>query len=251
MQTLDNKISLITGAGAGIGHEICKSLSDLGATVIAVARNEESLYELKHRLCNNKHQYWSIDLSTDEGQQQLLKKLEEFSFPHIVVPNMNITLPKKRLINTTKEDFSGNFTINIDHLFLIMEKSLQFQRSEKFGRWIGISSMATHSGFAGKAISNAQKAAMEAMFMNIAVEEGKYGITANLIAPGFILTPSIEKTLPKEVIDKVSVSNIMRRAGTPAEVAAAVSFFASPAAAYITGATLPVCGGAQLAWNFA
>jgi acetoacetyl-CoA reductase len=91
---------------------------------------------------------------------------------------------------------------------------------------------------------------MESLFLNLAVEEGKYGVTANLVAPGFILTPSIEKALPKEVIEKVSVSNIMKRAGKPEEVAAAVNFFASPVAAYITGVTLPVCGGAQLAWNF-
>jgi NAD(P)-dependent dehydrogenase (short-subunit alcohol dehydrogenase family) len=110
--------------------------------------------------------------------------------------------------------------------------------------------MATHSGLPGKAISNAQKAAMESMFLNLAAEEGKFGVTANLVAPGFITTPSIERTIPKEISEKISGENVLKRAGTPEEVAAAVSFFASPEASYITGATLPVCGGAHLAWNF-
>src|SRR4051794_38812554 len=117
MQTLQNKIALITGAGAGIGHEICKSLHASDATIFAVARNKENLHELKHELCNNKHQFWSIDLSTDEGQKELLKNLEDFGYPHIVVANMNMFPEKKKLISTSKELFSKNFTVNIDHLF--------------------------------------------------------------------------------------------------------------------------------------
>jgi NAD(P)-dependent dehydrogenase (short-subunit alcohol dehydrogenase family) len=250
MQTLQYKTALITGAGAGLGHEICKSLNERKATIFAVARNKEDLQKLACQLNDRRHQFFSIDLSTDEGQQLLLLNLEKFGFPHIVVANINIPPHKRKLIHTSKEIFSENFTVNIDHLLVILEKTLCFQRKEKFGRWVGISSMATHTGLPGKAISNAQKAAMESMFLNIATEEGKFGITANIVAPGFIMTPSIERTIPKEIQEKISIENVMKRAGTPEEVAAAVTFFASPEASYITGATLPVCGGAHLAWNF-
>lgn len=249
MQNLQRKIALITGAGAGIGHAVCKELSKAGATVIAVARDRDNLEQLRQGIIEGAHQFWSIDLSDDKGQQQLLNHLEGFGFPHIVVCNINIPSGKKRLINTTKEDFSQNFTNNIDHLFLIMEKTLQFQRSEKFGRWIGVSSFAAHTGLAGQSIYNAQKSAMESLFLNLAVEEGKYGITSNVVAPGFIETPSTTNRIPKEIFDKVSSFNVMKRAGTAGEVAAAVAFLASTNASYITGINLPVCGGAQLAWH--
>jgi len=250
MQTLTNKTALVAGAGIGIGHAICKILSEAGATVIAVARNTEHLQQLKEKLQPGNHQYWSIDLSTNEGQQELLNKLEQFSFPHIVINNLHIPAEKKRLINASKDYFSKNFTANIDHLFVIMEKTLQFQRTEKFGRWIGISSMTAHSGVPGQSVYSAQKAAMESVFINLAVEEGKYGITSNLVAPGFIETPSVLSRIPKAVTDMLSTGNVMKRAGTSEEVAAAVAFFASPQASYITGITLPVSGGAELAWYF-
>ena len=250
MQDLNNKIALITGAGEGIGHAICKALSDDGATIIAVARNKENLQQLQQQLSSSNHQYWATDLSTKEGQYKLLNQLEAFGFPHIVVCNIHIPSEKKRLINITSENFSKDFTANIDHLFTIMQKTLQFQRAENFGRWIGISSFAAHTGLPGQAVYNAQKSAMESLFLNLAVEEGKYGITANIVSPGFIETPSTEKKIPKEMFDKIAAYNVMKRAGKPKEVAAAVKFFASQEASYLTGINLPVCGGAQLAWHF-
>lgn len=250
MQTLKNKIALITGAGEGIGHAICKALHDDGATIIAVARNQNNLQQLQQQLEKSTHQYWEIDLASKKGKEKLLSQLEAFGFPHIVVCNINIPSEKKRLINTIEEHFSNNFTANIDHLFTIMQKTLQFQRAEKFGRWIAISSFAAQIGLPGQSIYNAQKAAMESLIKNIATEEGKHGITANIVSPGFIQTPATEKRLPKEMFDKLASYNVMRRAGRPEEIAAAVSFFASLNASYVTGINLPVCGGAQLAWNF-
>ncbi|MBV9960814.1 MAG: SDR family oxidoreductase [Parafilimonas sp.] len=250
MQELTDKIALITGAGAGIGHAISKALNNAGATIIAVARNGNNLQQLQQQLSNNANQYWLIDLSNKEGQHQLLKQLEAFSFPHIVVCNVHVKSEKKRLINTTTENFSKDFTVNIDHLFTIMEKTLQFQRTKNFGRWIGISSYAAHVGLPGQAIYNAQKTTMQSLFLSLAVEEGKHGITANIVSPGLIETPSVKKSIPKEMFDKLAVMNVAKRAGQPEEIAAAVKFFASTSAGYITGVNLPVCGGAQLAWHF-
>lgn len=250
MQKLNNKIALVSGAGVGIGHAICKTLADDGATIIAVARNENNLLQLQQQLNSDSHQFWPIDLSLQGGKEKLFSQLTAFSFPHIVVCNINIPSEKKRVINLKEENFSNGFTSNIDHIFTILEKTLQFQRSENFGRWIGVSSFAAGIGLPGQAVYNAQKAALSALMLNIATEEGKHGITANIVSPDFIQTPATETRIPKEMFDKLASFNVMKRAGKPEDVAAAIRFFASPDAAYITGVNLPVCGGAQLAWNF-
>lgn len=248
-KNLEGKKVLITGAGPGIGHAIAKLLLQHGASVIAISRNKENHDKLFQESQSSNLACWAIDLSTDEGQQLLSEKLGDSGYPHIVINNLNIITPKKRLINFSKMELAENFTINIDHLFVIMEKTIQFQRTEKYGRWIGISSMAAHISIPGQSLYAAQKSMMESFFMNLAVEEGKYGITANIVCPGFIKTPAVSERFPEEVQQKLSVTNVLKRSGTSEEVAAAVTFFALPASSYITGVVLPVSGGAHLGWH--
>lgn len=248
--TLENKNVLVTGAGPGIGHAICKLLAESGANIIAVARNQNHLEQLLAGLQGSNHQGWSIDLSVKDGQDDLFNRLNAHGFPPIVINNLHIPSEKAKLVHTSPQAITEDLSINMDHLFRIMEPTIRKQRREKFGRWIGISSMSAHSGIPGNAKYNMQKTLMESVFMNLATEEGKYGITANIVAPGFILTPRIQQTFSNERIEKMASENILKRAGTAEEVAAAVNFLASPSASYITGIVLPVCGGAQLAWSF-
>lgn len=250
MKKMKDKIALVTGAGAGIGHEICKSLAADGATIIAVARNKENLQSLKQQIGEGEHQYLPIDLSKKEGHDELLEKLTAFSFPHIVVVNMNTASPRQLIKKMDNKIFSENFTANLDHVFSIAGPSLAFQKQEGYGRWICISSIASHTGIPGQAIYNARKAAMESVFKNIAVEEGRYGITSNIVEAGIIATPTIHSKISDELFRTISNCNVMKRAGTPLEVASAAAFLASPGASYITGATIPVTGGIYLAWNF-
>ncbi|MBS1729333.1 MAG: SDR family oxidoreductase [Bacteroidetes bacterium] len=249
-ETLTGKKALITGAGAGIGHAIAKSLLSYGADVMAVSRTAEKLERLQNEVKNNQLTCWPIDVSGKEGQDQLWEKLMNTGFPHIVIHNLNVHTPKKRLINFSAKEIAENFTINMDHLFKIMEQTILFQRSEKFGRWIGISSEAAHISIPGQSLYAAQKSMMESFFMNLAVEEGKYGITSNIVCPGFIETPSVKERVPKEIFEKLSSANVLKRAGKPEEVAAAVSFLSQPSSSFITGVILPVSGGAHLGWHY-
>ena len=170
--------------------------------------------------------------------------------PVIVVDNMHVPSPKGRLRNISAEDFGRDFTANIDHLFTIMDPVLAAQHAAGFGRWIGISSKAARTGMPGQGRYNAQKAAMEALFRTLAVEEGKRGVTANCVAVGFVATPSVEARSTAEVRAKLADANALGRAGTPEQVAATVLFLASSAASYISGEVLSVDGGASLAWAF-
>jgi NAD(P)-dependent dehydrogenase (short-subunit alcohol dehydrogenase family) len=247
---LQGMTALVTGAGAGIGHAICKALAVAGASVIAVARNKDRLGQLEQSMPPGRHGHWSMDLSTPDGRKALLAALRKGDMPTIVVNNLHVPSPKVRTRNLGAEDFADGFTANIDHVFAILDPVLEAQRARGYGRWIGITSKAAQAGMPGQARYNAQKAAMEAVWRTIAVEEGRKGVTANCVAPGFISTPSVERRIPQEVRSKLAGSNAVGRAGTPEEVAAAVCFLASPAASYITGEVLAVDGGASLAWSF-
>ena len=247
---LKGRTALVTGAGAGIGHSICQALAGAGAAVIAVARDRSNLDLLARSMAPGAHRYWSIDLATEAGRAELLEQLRQGELPVIVVNNLHVPSPKERLRNCTAEAFGTGFTANIDHLFTILDPVLAAQHAQGYGRWIGITSRAAHSGLPGQGRYNAQKAAMEALLFTLAVEEGHHGVTANCVAPGFIETPSVNERLPAPMRAKLAQANAMARAGTPEQVAQAVLFLASPAASFLTGQVLAVDGGATLAWNF-
>lgn len=249
-ETLGGLTALVTGAGAGIGHAVCKALAVAGASVIAVARNKDRLGQLEQAMPAGGHGYWSMDLATPEGRKELLSALRKGDMPVVVVNNLHVPSPKARTRNLAEDDFATGFTVNLDHVFTLLDPVLAAQHARGYGRWIGITSKAAWSGMPGQARYNAQKAAMEAVWRTIAVEEGRKGVTANCVAAGFIHTPSVTERIPEEVRLKLAGSNAVGRAGTPEEVASAVRFLASPAASFITGEVLAVDGGASLAWSF-
>ena len=115
-----------------------------------------------------------------------------------------------------------------------------------WGRIVNLSSEAGRMGAKADAVYAATKGAVIAFTRSIAMENGRYGITVNAVAPGPIETPLLRR-MPGRAIDIVTASTLLRRLGQPAEVAAAVAFLASSEASYITGETLGVTGGMGLA----
>ena len=244
------KTALITGAGSGIGKAICVQLAAAGHRIIAVSRNVEHLAEIESALNNSAHVMVNVDLTTAVGKSTLLGALQQNGMPHIVVNNLSTSSTRKKLIQLASNISDEIVTENIRHLFAIMPEVIAFQREQQFGRWIGISSMSPYFGVPGMAIYNMQKAALENCFKTLASEEGKNGITANIIAPGLILTPTVEKNYSTEELALRKKENVMHRIGSPADIAAAVKFLASDDAGYITGITIPVNGGNHLAWQY-
>jgi meso-butanediol dehydrogenase/(S,S)-butanediol dehydrogenase/diacetyl reductase len=241
------KTALVTGAGIGIGKAICDKLADR-FRIFAVSRNQNHLNEIA--LSINNVLVLKANLVTLEGQELLLGFLKTHGFPHIVISNLSTSSERKKLVSISSSIIQKKLTENIDHLLAIMTPVLEFQRREKYGRWIGISSMSAVLAVPGMSIYNMQKTAMESLFRTLATEEGKYEITANIVTPGIIATPSVLENYTPDKLEQISKQNVMQRAGTPAEVAAAVAFLAGEDATYITGINLPVNGGNHLAWNF-
>ncbi|MFI5171701.1 MAG: SDR family NAD(P)-dependent oxidoreductase [Chitinophagales bacterium] len=244
------RTALVTGAGNGIGIAICNHLENKGYNIIAVSRNQEHLNLIRSSLRQKEHLFLICDLVTPVGCNDLLNFIQENGLPHVVVNNLRTPSIRKKLIGASINVLNSNVKENIDHLLVIMKPVIEFQREEKFGRWIGIGSMSEHFGVPGMAVYNLQKSILESLIKTLATEEGQHGITANMVVPGLISTPAVTENYSEQEFDLRSKQNVMKRIGTVDEVAAAVAFLASEEASYITGITLPVNGGNHLAWNF-
>ncbi len=213
-----------------------------------MARDVAALDDVLGRLDGQGHRSVVADLATPSGRARLGTELAaEQCF--VVVLALRVRRPWARLEAMSGEDLVRSFAENTEHLPAVLGACLPGQRAAGFGRWIAISSAMAELGGAGQAAYVAQKGALEAVMRTVAVEEGRHGITANVVAPGFIRTNGTEETYDPATFDALARSNSLGRPGTPEEVAHVVAMLAHPAGGFVTGATIPVSGGVQLGWS--
>ncbi len=246
--SLDGKKALVLGASKGIGRASSLFLSNQGASIFGVARGELELSTLINSLPSKDNSYLAVDLSKDERIYDLTQAITNWGVPDIIVANLYIRTTAENLANKKKKS-TEFFLDDLKYLFKLIPFCIPSQREKKFGRWIGISSMTASLGSPGQAVYSIKKTALESVLTTLALEEGMFGITANIISPGIILTPGAKENYPPELLQAFSKMNVIGRAGTPEEIAHVVSFLASPLASYITGVNVPVCAGYDLGWG--
>ena len=144
--------------------------------------------------------------------------------------------------DVTPEQWRRLLAVNIEGVFTCTQAALPAMQQARWGRIVNISSEAGRMGAKADAVYAATKGALIAFTKSLAMENARYGITINAVAPGPIDTPLLRRMTPKAV-EVVTASTLLRRLGQPEEVAAAVAFLASEEASYITGETLAVSGG--------
>jgi 3-oxoacyl-[acyl-carrier protein] reductase len=239
---LAGQVALVTGASRGIGAAIAIALRDAGATVIGTATSEAGAKAISEALGASGGRGAVLDIATDESVQALFADLAAHEgAPTIVVNNAGITRDNL-LLRMKAEDWDDVLATNLSGVFRVSKACLRGMMKAKGGRIINIASVIAAMGNAGQANYAAAKAGIIGFSKSLAREVGSRNITVNVVAPGFIDT-DMTKVLSDEQRQGMLGQVPLNRLGESEEIAAAVLFLASSAAAYITGETLHVNGG--------
>jgi 3-oxoacyl-[acyl-carrier protein] reductase len=241
MFDLTGKSALVTGATGGIGSAIARALHQQGATVAISGTRRAVLDELAGALKERAH-VLPCNLADKDEVEALVPKAEEtMGKLDILVANAGVARDNL-LVQLRDEDWDQVVAVNLTATFRLARAAVRSMMRRRFGRIIGITSVVGITGNPGQANYTASKAGMIGMIKSIAAEYAKRGVTANLIAPGFIATAMTEKLNDKQR-EAILVRVPAGRLGTGADVAAAAVFLASDEAGYVTGQTLHVNGG--------
>ncbi len=240
----EKRLAVVTGAARGIGRAIVLELLRQGRKVAGLDLNAEQLAELEEVVKGEGFEVITrcVDITNTEQLTDILNSLiEEHGGIGILVNNAGITRDRL-MMQMDDDDYDKVMAVNLRAAFIATRIAVRSMVRNKFGRIISMSSVAGVMGQAGSANYAASKAGLIGMTKSIAREVGKKNVTANCIAPGFIMTDMTAK-LPDAV--KEAAKNIIpvRKFGTPEDVAKAIGFLAGDDAGYITGQVLCVDGG--------
>ena len=235
------KIALVTGGTRGIGAAIAKKLKEDGYTVVSsYVGNTEKAEEFTK---NTGIKTYKFDAGYFESCQKAVQEIENDlgSNIDIIVNNAGITRDKF-FHKMAPEDWSAVINTNLNSMFNITRSVIEKMRANKFGRIISISSINGLKGQVGQSNYSAAKAGIIGFSKAVALENANKGITANVIAPGYIATDMVKKIDPK-ILETIVSQIPVGRLGEPDEIGSLVSYLASDKASFITGATLSINGG--------
>ena len=239
------KTVIVTGSARGIGRAIAEKFSQLGANVVICDVDKEQSETVAGQIGGN-----TIGLKADVTSQadidNLLEKTKkEFGQIDIVVNNAGITRDNL-MIRMSEKDWDMVLDINLKGSFLVTKSVARVMMKQRYGRIINISSIVGINGNAGQINYSSSKAGLIGLTKSAAKELGARGITVNAVAPGFITTEMTEN-LPEDAKNAFLDRVLIKRPGSPDDIAQAVLFLASDEASYITGQVISVDGGLTIA----
>ncbi len=240
-----NKVALVTGASGGIGAAVALELAglgfDIGVHYYSSREKAEAVAEDIEALGRNAV-LLQADLADSAACAEIVEKcVQELGPIYVLVNNAGITRDTL-LMRMEDDDFTSVIEANLNACFYMTRAVVPLLLKAKAGRIINIASVVGITGNAGQANYAASKAGIIGLSKSVAKEVAKRGITVNVVAPGYIVTPMTEvlsDAVKKEISDKIP----LKRLGQPEDVAGMVGFLTSEKAAYITGQVLAVDGG--------
>ena len=240
---LKDKVVLITGASGGIGKAIAKKFAEAQAKVALndIAPAEEALKSFSQEIGAK---YFLADVSKLEEVEKMVENLQkEFGRLDVLVNNAGIT-QDRTLAKMTKEEWQKVIDIDLTGVFNCTKVALPLIIANQ-GKIISISSLVGQRGNFGQTNYAAAKAGIIGFTKALSKEVGRFGVTVNAIAPGFIET-RLTENLPPELKETIKKFTPLGRFGKPEEVASLIFFLASEEASFITGAVINIDGGLPL-----
>jgi 3-oxoacyl-[acyl-carrier protein] reductase len=249
---LKGKKALVCGSSQGIGLAAAQELASLGAEITLFARNIKSLEEARDSLstqAGQKHQLLTADFFDIEAVRVIVAEHNEY---HILVNNTGGP-PGGKAIEAETREYQRAFASHLLNNQIIAAALVPYMTKAGYGRIINIISTSVKSPIMSLGVSNTIRGAVNSWAKTLSGELGPYGITVNNVLPGATKTVRLDAIINNkssksgrhiDEVEKAMKEEIpLRRFAEASEVGAAVAFLASPAAAYINGASLPVDGG--------
>jgi NAD(P)-dependent dehydrogenase (short-subunit alcohol dehydrogenase family) len=243
---LEGKVALITGAARGIGRACALAMAEAGADIALGLRDIKSDAGLANeiRALGRKVLPLQLDVRDLRQIQAAITGIENvFGRLDVLVNNAGIG-PPNRIEDVTEADFDYTLEVNLKGTFFMSQAAGKIMIQQQSGTIVNLSSQAGFVALPSESVYCMTKAGIAHLTKCFAIEWGQYNVTVNAVAPTFIKTPGTEKWLldddfRADVLSRIALSKV----GVPKDVANAVLFLASPAAAMITGTTLMVDGG--------
>jgi len=247
---MPQRIAIVTGAARGIGAGTAKRLAADGFAVAVLDLNEadgaETVAEIEK--AGGKAIAVGADVSNAEQVTAAVDKVvAELGEPTVLINNAGVTRDNL-IFKMSENDWDTVLNVHLRGAFLMTRATQKYMVAAKWGRIVNLSSTSA-VGNRGQVNYSAAKAGMQGFTKTLAIELGKYGVTANAIAPGFIVTDMTAATAARlgvsfEDFQAGAAKGIpVQRVGKPEDIAQAVSFFVSDAAGFVSGQVLYVAGG--------
>ncbi|WP_027928803.1 beta-ketoacyl-ACP reductase [Amycolatopsis thermoflava] len=245
-----SRVAIVTGAGRGIGAAVARKLASDGFAVALLDLNEESVKQGAEDIvaAGGKAIGVALDVSnTEQVEAAVARVAEELGAPTVLVNNAGITRDNL-IFKMTDEDWDSVMNVHLKGSFLMTRAVQKHMTEQRWGRIVNLSSTSA-LGNRGQVNYSAAKAGMQGFTKTLAIELGKFGVTANAIAPGFIETDMTAATaerlgVPFEDFKAFAAKEIpVQRVGKPDDIANTVSFLVSEGAGFVSGQVIYVAGG--------
>ena len=244
MKRLERQVAIITGGARGIGEGVCKVFCDEGATVAMWdILDEGEKTAAKIAATGGKIFFQKVDITSKESVGAAVAEvMDKHGRIDILINNAGI-IRDRSFMKMSEGEWNSVVNVNLNGLYVTTQAVLPHMIEAGYGRIVSASSINAMAGAFGQTNYAPTKAATQGFTRSLCREVGKYGITVNCVAPGFIRTEMTD-SMPQEVIDAGINMIPVRRIGTPEDMAYAYLFLASKEAGFVNGITLHSNGGA-------
>lgn len=248
--SLEGKVTVITGGGSGIGEAICKKFTASGANVIIIDTNEIE----GERVAQETNAYYlNCDISDPKSVQETFKKIESnHGFTEILINNAGIAHIGK-ITETSPEDFDKVMNVNVRGSYLCIKASIADMIKNNKGCILNMASVASNLGIPDRFAYSTSKGAVYTMTLSVARDFVDQGVRCNCICPARVHTPFVDNYLrenypgnEEEMFKKLEATQPIGRMAKPEEIASLAAYICSDEASFVTGSAFDIDGGFTL-----